>query len=198
MNYRDFIYPSDPDRTYSQFAYNKFGSGALLPDITRSVVYQQAGLEGKTRMEKALSMGLPLNTDISRARYEGSNYNTKSPIYSTPNQQPYGTWGAVGGQITEDGKPVRPVTTGKFDTSNSSTPSSGSMPIPAPRRPSSQERANINEVDAREARRQRIRNATQNATIFPYLRSKPTYDLGESRNSPSIFSNYSNYGPSSL
>ena len=186
-------------------------------------------------------MGLSLNTDISRARYEGSNYNTRSPIYSAPNQQPWGDWGAVGGKIAENGEPVRPVTTGKFDTSNSSTPSSaargasigekekartlkrvandprrqfgwtGSSPLASneerdarraldismPRQLSSQERANINEVDAREARRQRIRNAA----IPPYARyasPKPAYDLGESRNSSSMFGNYSTYGPSPL
>ena len=155
-------------------------------------------MESRQRMESLFNMGLPMQSDINRVRYEGSDYNTRSPIYSAAPHQPWGDWGAVGGKIAENGEPVRPVTTGKFDTSNSSTPSSGSMPLPAPRRPSSQERANIDEADAREARRQRIRNATQNATIFPYLRSKPAYDLGESRNSSSIFGNYSNYGPSSL
>ena len=108
----------------------------------------------------------------------------------------YGGHGA--GNAPYDPQSDPPVTTGKFDTSNSSTPSSGSMPPPASRRPSSQERANINEVDAREARRQRIRNATRNAPVFPYLLPRPAYDLGESRNSPSMFGNYSTYGPTSL
>jgi len=173
------------ERIYQQSPY----------DVTQSLGYKQAGLEGKQRMELLAGMGLPMQSDINRLRYEGSNYYTRSPIYSAAPHQPWGSWGALSGPTTEDGSPV---TTGKFDTSNSSTPSSGSMPLPAPRRPSSQERANIDEADAREARRQRIRSATQNATIFPYLRSKPAYDLGESRNSSSIFGNYPTYGPSPL
>jgi hypothetical protein len=205
--------------------------------MPKSLAYQQAGMESRQRMESLFNMGLPMQSDVNRLRYEGSNYYTRSPIYSAAPHQPWGTWGAVGGQIAEDGKPVTPVTTGKFDTSKSSTPSSaargasigekekartlkrvandprrqfgwtGSSPLASneerdarraldismPRQLSSQERANVNEVDAREARRQRIRNATQDATIFPYLRS----ELGESRNSPSIF-NYPTYGPSPL
>lgn len=145
------------------------------------------------------------------------------------------------GNAPYDPESAPSVTTGKFDTSNSSTPSrsergasigtkekarmrkraasdprwqfgwTGSSPLASneerdirqaldgvPFAPSSQERANINEVDAREARRQRIRNATRNAPVFPYLLPRPAYDLGESSNSPSMFNNYSSYGPYSL
>lgn len=174
------------ERTYSQRLFNRFGSGQLEPDIRGSLAYRQASLRGRMQMQKMANMRLPLNTDPSRVRYEGSSYYTREPLYSAPMPQPFGTWGALSGLAAEDGTPV---STGKF---------SGYLPIPAPRQLSSQERANINEVDAREARRQRIRNATRRASIFPYPQPKPAYDLGESGNSPSMFSNYPIYGPNYL
>lgn len=173
------------ERIYSQRLSNRFGSGSLLPNITASLGYQQADISGKRRMESLFNMGLPLQSDINRVRFEGVDQN-RMGIYSTAPHLPYGTWGALSGPTAEDGTPV---STGKF---------SGYLPIPAPRQLSSQERANINEVDAREARRQRIRNATRRASIFPYLQPKPAYDLGESGNSPSMFSNYPIYGPNYL
>ena len=182
------------ERIYSQRLSNIFGSGNLIPDMTKSLAYQQAGMGSKQRMESLFNMGLPLQSDINRVRYEGSDYNTRSPIYSASPHQPWGSWGALSGPTAEDGTPV---STGKFDTSNSSTPSISVRGAPMPRQLSSQERANINEVDAREARRQRIRNAA----IPPYARyarPKPAYDLGKSSNSPSMFNNYPLYGPPSL
>ena len=172
------------ERIYSQRLSNRFGSGNLLPNITTSLGYQQADIRGRRRMESLFNMGLPLQSDINRVRLEGVDQN-RMGIYSAAPHQPWGTWGALSGLTAKDGTPV---STGKF--SKPLTP-------PTPRRPSSQERANINEVDAREARRQRIRNAIQNAPIFPYLRPKPAYDLGESRGYGS-FSNYLPYGPTSL
>jgi hypothetical protein len=183
------------------------------------------------QMEKAFGMGLPLNTDISRARYEGSNYNTRSPIYSAPNQQSWGDWGALSGPTKKDGSPV---TTGKFDTSGSSTPSSaargpaigekekakmlkrvandprrqfgwtGPSPLASNEerdarraldisRPMGQGRASGPVAPSPEPRPM----AMPTVPIFPYLRPKPAYDLGESRGYGS-FSNYPTYGPSPL
>jgi hypothetical protein len=84
------------ERIYSQRLSNRFGSGNLIPNITTSLGYQQAGIEGKQRMEGLFNMGLPLQSDINKTRLEGfSPYGTA--IYSASPQQSYGGFGSIGG-----------------------------------------------------------------------------------------------------
>lgn len=218
------------ERIYSQRLSNRFGSGNLLPNITASLGYQQADIRGKRRMESLFNMGLPLQSDINKVRLEGVDKN-RMGIYSAAPHQPWGDWGALSGPTAEDGTPV---TTGKFDTSKSSTPSTSERGAPIgtkekaimreraasdPRRQfgwtGSSPFASNEERDARQAldvSRPMGRGRTRGPVapspeplpmsmppvpIFPYLRPKPAYDLGESRGYGS-FSNYLPYGPTSL
>jgi len=114
MNYTGF--GSDPNYIYSfRPAGGTIGGvptsqqsiGAregVTQSLRNSLAYKQAGMEGKQRMEKAVSMGFPANTDISNVRQVGVDPNFFSPIYAAPRPQPWGTWGAVGGE-------ERPVST---------------------------------------------------------------------------------------
>jgi hypothetical protein len=62
--------------------------------LKESLGYRQAGIESQRRMEKAVSMGFPENTDISRIINVGG-------IPMAPIQQPFGSWGRVGSGKTQ-------------------------------------------------------------------------------------------------
>jgi hypothetical protein len=113
MNYTGF--GTDPNLIYSFRRSNSNaspyeGSGLFTEDafqpLRESLAYKQAGMEGKQRMERAVSMGLPANTDIDRVQRVGYNVAGRRPIYVAPRPQPWGTYGSVG--MNEEERPVAP------------------------------------------------------------------------------------------
>ena len=105
MNYTG--YGTDPNYIYSfrpssgnagmMRGFGLMGFDQAMNPLRSSLAYRQAGMEGKQRMEKVESMGLPFNTDINRVEKVGINPNGFGPIYRAPRPLPWGTWGAVGG-----------------------------------------------------------------------------------------------------
>jgi hypothetical protein len=101
MNYTGF--GSDPNYIYS-FRGKQQPTGleavtakdAMQP-LRNWLGYKQAGIEGRERMEKAIKMGLPVNTDINKAVQVGYDPTRRQTIYAAPRPMPFGTFGAVGG-----------------------------------------------------------------------------------------------------
>jgi hypothetical protein len=101
MNYTGF--GQDPFNIYSfRGERPQEGLGLMMKDegiksLRESLAYKQAGMEGKGRMERAVGMGLPPNTDLNRVQQVGYDPTRQQPIYAAPRPQPFGTWGSFGG-----------------------------------------------------------------------------------------------------
>lgn len=115
MNYTGF--GQDPFNIYSFRSTNvqDRGLGVVAADdalgpLRRSLAYRQAGMEGKQRMERAVGMGLPANTDLNRVQRVGYDPTRQQPIYAAPRPQPFGTFGSFGGgEEREAPMPVPPM-----------------------------------------------------------------------------------------
>jgi hypothetical protein len=101
MNYTGF--GTDPNLIYSfrggMATGPAMGSGQYadrFSGLRNSPAYKQADARGRQRMEQAVEMGLPANTDISRVQRVGYDVAGRRPIYAAPRPQAWGTWGALG------------------------------------------------------------------------------------------------------
>lgn len=110
MRYTGF--GQDPNYMYSfrPTGYNPQQSMMVGQDAFRSLreslAYRQAGMEGKQRMERVVSMGLPANTDINKIQRVGYDPEMRRPVYVAPRPQAWGTYGSVG--MNEEERPVTP------------------------------------------------------------------------------------------
>jgi hypothetical protein len=105
MNYTG--YGNDPNYIYSfrpvggtigGVPINMQSIGAregYMQSLRNSLAYRQAGMEGKQRMEKVVSMGLPFNTDINKIQKVGYDWQMRRNVYAAPRPQPWGTWGPM-------------------------------------------------------------------------------------------------------
>jgi hypothetical protein len=103
MNYTG--YGTDPNLIYSfrggMATGPAMGSGQYadrFAGLRNSPAYKQADARGRQRMEQAVEMGLPAQTDISRARRTGTVTMDRRPEYVATRPQAWGTWGGVGPQ----------------------------------------------------------------------------------------------------
>lgn len=103
----NFIYSSGGNAPMMG-GFGLLGVDAAMNPLRSSLAYRQAGMEGKRRMEKVVSMGLPFNTDINKIQKVGVN-PSGSPIYAAPRPQPWGTWGPLG---TTQGPSIGPEYSG--------------------------------------------------------------------------------------
>jgi hypothetical protein len=101
MNYTGF--GTDPNLIYSfrggMATGPAMGSGQYtdrFSGLRNSPAYKQADARGRQRMEQAVEMGLPAQTDISRARRTGIVTMDRRPEYVATRPQPWGTHGSVG------------------------------------------------------------------------------------------------------
>jgi hypothetical protein len=101
MNYTGF--GTDPNLIYSfrrgMSAGPAMGSGQYadrFAGLRGSLAYAQADPRGRQRMEQAVEMGLPAQTDISRVRKTGIVGMDRRPIFAAPRPQPFGTFGSIG------------------------------------------------------------------------------------------------------
>jgi hypothetical protein len=101
MNYTGF--GTDPNLIYSfrggMATGPAMGSGQYadrFSGLRNSPAYKQADARGRQRMEQAVEMGLPAQTDISRARRTGTVTMDRRPEYFATRPQSWGTWGALG------------------------------------------------------------------------------------------------------
>jgi hypothetical protein len=78
--------------------------------LRESLAYKQSGIEGKRRMERLATMGLPVNTDINKIQQVGYDLSRRQPIYQAPRPQSWGTYGNVG--VEEDRKGPSPSPSG--------------------------------------------------------------------------------------
>jgi hypothetical protein len=99
MNYTGF--GTDPNLIYSfrgaPTPSERIGGlgemeASRLRELKSSLAYTQAGREGKARMESAVSMGLPANTDINKIKQTGFDPITQRSIFFAPRPQPFGTF----------------------------------------------------------------------------------------------------------
>ena len=110
MRYTGF--GQDPNYMYSfrQAGYNPqqsmMGGQDAFRSLRESLAYRQAGMEGKQRMEKVVSMGLPANTDINKIQRVGYDPEMRRPVYVAPRPQAWGTYGSVG--TNEEERPIAP------------------------------------------------------------------------------------------
>jgi len=105
-------------------------SGAMS-QLRSSTGYKQAGVEGKARMERVVSMGLPANTDINKIEQFGYDPTRQQPIYRAPRPQPWGTWGSFGGR--EKREVPAPVPTGGPQPAQKPSPQPTPQPARTPR-----------------------------------------------------------------
>jgi hypothetical protein len=112
MNYTGF--GTNPNLIYSFRRSNSNaspyeGSGLFTEDafqpLRESLAYKQAGMEGKQRMERAISMGLPANTDLNKVQRVGYDVAGRRPIYAAPRPQAWGTFGSIGINNNEQSLP---------------------------------------------------------------------------------------------
>jgi hypothetical protein len=95
----NFIYSfRSPQRTPAQMASigTSFMDNYQTGQLQSSLAYQQAGMEGKKRMEKLVGMGLPANTDINKVQQVGYDVAGRRPVFAAPRPQPFGTFGSIG------------------------------------------------------------------------------------------------------
>jgi hypothetical protein len=117
MNYSGF--GTDPNYMYSfrQAGYNPrqstidamSGGQDAFRSLRESLAYGQAGMEGKQRMERVVSMGLPANTDINKIQRVGYDPEMRRPVFAAPRPQPFGTFGSIG--MDEEPPTPTPTTT---------------------------------------------------------------------------------------
>jgi hypothetical protein len=97
MNYTGF--GTDPNLIYSfrggMATGPAMGSGQFadrFAGLRGSLAYAQADPRGRQRMEQAVEMGLPANTDISRVQRTGMVDMDRRPVFAAPRPQAWGTW----------------------------------------------------------------------------------------------------------
>ena len=127
----------DPNYMYSfrQAGYNPrqstidamSGGQDALRSLRESLAYGQAGMEGKQRMERVVSMGLPANSDINKIHRLGYDPEMRRPIYAAPRPQPFGTFGSIG--MNNDEQPVSLPRTPTMP-SGGPQPAQGTTPAP--------------------------------------------------------------------
>jgi hypothetical protein len=110
MNYTGFgtdpnlIYSFQPSGSDTSRYRSLLAKETALQPVRESLGYKQAGIEGKQRMERAVSMGLPANTDINRVQRVGYDASGGRPIFAAPRPMPFGTFGSIG--MNNDEQPV--------------------------------------------------------------------------------------------
>ena len=80
------------------------GGQDAFRSLRESLAYSQAGMEGKQRMERVVSMGLPANTDINKIQRVGYDPEMRRPVYVAPRPQAWGTYGSIG--MDKEERPV--------------------------------------------------------------------------------------------
>jgi hypothetical protein len=109
MNYTGF--GTDPNLIYSyregMATGPAMGSGQFadrFSGLRGSLAYAQADPRGRQRMEQAVEMGLPAQTDIGRTQRTGTTGMDRRPVFASPRPQPFGTFGSIG--MNNDEQPV--------------------------------------------------------------------------------------------
>ena len=127
----NFIYSfRSPQRTPAQMASigTSFMDNYQTGQLQSSLAYQQAGMEGKKRMEKLVGMGLPANTDINKVQQVGYDVAGRRPVFAAPRPQPFGTFGSVGMNNDEE----QPVSLPQAPAMPSGGPQPAQGTTPAP------------------------------------------------------------------